>query len=150
MYQLYQAHLDLLDPVRFSARELGALAGALRRGAKIEWRGSTAEAVLEMLANAGTTHERPAFAIETVRIRDRLVAVTEEAVHRAPFCSLVRFAKDAPSVQPRILVIAPMSGHFATLLRGTVKTLLAEHDVYITDWHNARDVPLTSGRFGFD
>ena len=52
--------------------------------------------------------------------------------------------------QPRVLIVAPMSGHFATLLRGTVHTMLADHDVYITDWHNPRDIPLTAGRFGFD
>jgi polyhydroxyalkanoate depolymerase len=80
------------------------------------------------------------------------VTIIEEVAAHTPFCSLLHFRKDAgvSPAQPRVLVIAPMSGHFATLLRGTVKTMLAEHDVYITDWHNPRDVPLSHGRFGFD
>jgi polyhydroxyalkanoate depolymerase len=67
-----------------------------------------------------------------------------------PFGTLLHFKKDVDQTQPRVLVIAPLSGHFATLLRATVRTMLPEHDVYITDWHNARDVPLEAGRFGFD
>ncbi len=69
---------------------------------------------------------------------------------RTPFGTLLRFAKDAEAKQPQVLVVAPLSGHFATLLRGTVQTLLRDHDVYVTDWHNARDVPLSAGAFGFD
>ncbi len=67
-----------------------------------------------------------------------------------PFGKLLRFAADVDTPRPRILVVAPLSGHFATLLRGTVQTLLRDHDVYITDWANARDVPLSAGRFGID
>lgn len=66
------------------------------------------------------------------------------------FGTLLHFRKDSEVLQPRVLVVAPLSGHFATLLRATVHTLLAEHDVYLTDWHNARDVPLAAGRFGLD
>jgi polyhydroxyalkanoate depolymerase len=62
----------------------------------------------------------------------------------------LRFRKDVDAAQPRVLLVAPMSGHFATLMRDTVRTLLAEHDVYVTDWKNARDVPVYEGRFGFD
>jgi poly(3-hydroxybutyrate) depolymerase len=71
--------------------------------------------------------------------------VTEEAAYSTPFATLLRFRKDNLAPQPRVLLVAPMSGHFATLLRATVKTMLADHDVYITDWHNIRDVPLTEG-----
>lgn len=78
------------------------------------------------------------------------VAVREVAAHRTPFGTLLHFEKDIRISQPRVLIVAPMSGHFATLLRETVRTMLADHDVYITDWHNARDVPLTAGRFGLD
>ena len=58
-----------------------------------------------------------------------------------PFGTLLHFKKDIDMAQPRVLLVAPLSGHFATLLRATVRTMLPEHDVYITDWHNARDVP---------
>jgi poly(3-hydroxybutyrate) depolymerase len=78
------------------------------------------------------------------------VAVTEEAALRTHFGTLLRFNKDIDLAQPRVLLIAPLSGHFATLLRATVRTMLPEHDVYITDWHNARDVSPAAGRFSFD
>jgi polyhydroxyalkanoate depolymerase len=67
-----------------------------------------------------------------------------------PFGGLLHFRKEGVSGQPRVLVVAPLSGHFATLLRGTVQTLLADNDVYITDWRNARDTPVAAGAFGFD
>ena len=95
------------------------------------------------------THVRLPFGIETAAVGDRLVPVTEEAVYATPFATLLHFKKATEASQPRVLVVAPMSGHFATLLRATVKTMLADHDVYITDWHNIRDVPLAEGRFDF-
>jgi poly(3-hydroxybutyrate) depolymerase len=67
-----------------------------------------------------------------------------------PFATLLRFAKPGAPAQPKVLIVAPMSGHFATLLRDTVRTALQDHDVYVTDWHNVRDVPLAAGRFGLD
>ena len=77
--------------------------------------------------------------------------MTEEAVLRTPFATLLRFRKAGAAARSRkVLVVAPMSGHFATLLRDTVRTVLQDHDVYVTDWHNARDVPLSAGRFGLD
>jgi poly(3-hydroxybutyrate) depolymerase len=71
-------------------------------------------------------------------------------VASTPFASLLHFEKDTLTPQPKVLLVAPMSGHFATLLRPTVQTMLADCDVFITDWHNARDMPLSAGRFGFD
>ena len=76
--------------------------------------------------------------------------VVEEAVDDTPFAALLRFRVDTPEPRPKVLLVAPMSGHFATLLRATVRTMLADHDVHITDWKNARDVPLAAGRFDFD
>jgi len=99
---------------------------------------------------AGLTFSRPPYGIDSVQVGNRNVPVIEEPVFATPFGTLLRFRKDIASEQPKVLVVAPMSGHFATLLRGTVRTLLPDHDVYITDWHNARDVPLSAGRFGFD
>ena len=96
------------------------------------------------------SHHRPAFGIDTVDIGGRPAAVHETAVHRTPLCTLLHLEKDVARAQPRVLLVAPMSGHFATLLRGTAQTLLADHDVYITDWHNARDVGVRHGEFGFD
>ncbi len=83
-------------------------------------------------------------------VGNREVEVTEVPVLKLPFGTLLRFKKDIDIEQPRVLVVAPLSGHFATLLRNTVRTLLPDNDVYITDWHNARDVSLEAGAFGFD
>jgi len=107
-------------------------------------------AAYELVARTGLTHHRPAYGIDHVHIGDRDVAVREESADRTPFGTLLHFKKDLDTTQPRVLLVAPMSGHFATLLRGTVRTMLPEHDVYVTDWHNARDVALTHGSFGFD
>jgi polyhydroxyalkanoate depolymerase len=107
-------------------------------------------AIPAWLALARLTHQRPSFGIDAVQLDRQVVAVSGEVVHRTPFCSLLHFRKDIQPTQPRVLLVAPLAGHFATLLRGTVATMLAEHDVYITDWHNARDVPLADGPFGFD
>jgi polyhydroxyalkanoate depolymerase len=107
-------------------------------------------AAYELVARTGLTHHRPAYGIDHVRIGERDVAVREESADQTPFGTLLRFKKDLDTTQPRVLLVAPMSGHFATLLRGTVRTMLPEHDVYVTDWHNARDVALAHGSFGFD
>jgi poly(3-hydroxybutyrate) depolymerase len=81
---------------------------------------------------------------------NRQVAVREVPVFSTPFGTLLRFEKDSLKPQPKVLLVAPMSGHFATLLRATVTTMLPDCDIYITDWHNARDVPAAAGPFGFE
>jgi poly(3-hydroxybutyrate) depolymerase len=151
-YQAYQAQADALERMRwFGDTALAAMSHpwisdqpAVRKLA----------AACEVLAAAQVTHVRPPFGIASVTLGEgseqRSVAVREEAAHVAPFGTLLHFRKDGVGVQPRVLIVAPMSGHFATLLRETVRTMLADHDVYITDWHNARDVPLSAGRFGLD
>ena len=150
LYQAYQAHADIMVPVR-------QLAGAVARSATERLNGSARPTVLsnltavyELIARAGLTHARPPYGIDSVVVGNREVAVTEEVADVTPFGTLLHFRKDTVSSQPRVLVIAPLSGHFATLLRTTVRTMLPEHDVFITDWHNARDVSLEHGRFGFD
>ena len=101
-------------------------------------------AAWELVSRVGLSHARPSYGIDAVEIGGRTARVTEVPVASTPFGTLLNFRKDTELVQPRVLVVAPLSGHFATLLRGTVKTMLADHDVYITDWHNARDVPLSA------
>jgi poly(3-hydroxybutyrate) depolymerase len=107
-------------------------------------------ATYDIVARLGLTHSRPAYGIASVRVGNRDVAVTEEAVDKTPFCTLLRFRKDSAVEQPPVLLVAPLSGHFATLLRDTVRTMLPDHDVYLTDWHNVRDVAMRHGRFGLD
>src|SRR5207244_2655347 len=90
------------------------------------------------------------FGFTSVRVDGADVAVSEEAAVTGPFCNLLHFRKAGAPEQPKLLIVAPLSGHFATLLRGTVAAALPDHDVYLTDWINARNVPVGLGRFGLD
>jgi len=101
------------------------------------------------MAPAPRTASRPSGS-SAPAIGDRSVEVREEAVLATPFCTLRRFAKDVADPGPRVLVVAPMSGHFATRLRGTIAALLPDHDVHVTDWADARDIPPLAGPFGLD
>jgi polyhydroxyalkanoate depolymerase len=148
LYLAYQAHSDIMVPVRAWATMAVAAGGGALLAATPAIRNLTA--AYELIARAGLTHTRPAFGIGSVIVGSREVEVREEAAFATPFGTLLHFRKDVAVTQPRILMVAPLSGHFATLLRATVRTMLPEHDVFITDWHNARDVPLTAGRFGVD
>ena len=150
LYTAYQAHADVMNPIRALA---GVTSSALRRTADLMPGNPFLRsfvALNEMVARSRLTHHRPSFGIDSVKVGNREVAVRERAAYATPFGTLLHFQKDIDATQPRVLLVAPMSGHFATLLRATVETLLPEHDVYITDWHNARDVPLSAGRFGLD
>jgi poly(3-hydroxybutyrate) depolymerase len=150
IYQLYQAQADLLLPIRRLARfgEQMARIWDLNGHAPAALRHFGAACAI--LADSALSHHRPEYGITNVRIGNDMVAVTEEVTDDTPFGTLLRFRKESGVAQPRVLVIAPMSGHFATLLRNTVNVLLPDHDVHITDWKNARDIPLSAGAFGFD
>ena len=150
LYQLYQAHSDIMVPVRWLAGMAARNVGDRLNGGARPSVLSNLNAAYELIARAGLTHTRPAYGIDSVTVGDEEVAVVEEAADVTPFGTLLRFRKDVALAQPRALLVAPLSGHFATLLRATVRTMLPEHDVYITDWHNARDVGRGVGRFGFD
>jgi poly(3-hydroxybutyrate) depolymerase len=149
LYLAYQAHADLVEPAKTIARSSLAMLGSWGSQANVPIVRNLS-AAYELIARAGLTHARPEYAIPSVTVGNREVEVTEEPVLTLPFGTLLRFKKDIDLEQPRVLVVAPLSGHFATLLRNTVRTLLPEHDVYITDWHNARDVSADAGQFGFD
>ena len=149
-YRIYQAQDDLLlNPARMLART--ALSALAPRVFSFDFHAArTLAAAYEMIARAGLTHERPPYGITSVHTGNREVAVNEVARLDLPFGTLLNFRKDIGTAQAPVLVVAPLSGHFATLLRSTVKTLLADHDVYITDWKNARDIDSEAGTFGFD
>jgi polyhydroxyalkanoate depolymerase len=149
LYATYQTHADIMVPVRsWALAGLDVLAPWANSDALKHLRNLTA--AYEIIARAGLTHARPPYGITSVRVGNRDVAVTEEAVASTAFGTLLNFKKDVEIAQPRVLVVAPLSGHFATLMRSLVRTLLPEHDVCITDWHNARDASMEHGRFGFD
>jgi poly(3-hydroxybutyrate) depolymerase len=150
LYDAYQAHADAMAPVRVMSAVTALALARLPPVAAESRLVRTTLAQAELTARLAITHRRPAFGIESALVAGEEVAVREQAVDVTPFGTLLRFAKDTEVAQPRLLLIAPLSGHFATLLRGTVRTMLADHDVFITDWHNARDVPLFYGRFGLD
>jgi poly(3-hydroxybutyrate) depolymerase len=150
LYQAYQAQEDMLAPLRSLAVAGGQVLRTLPDSV-LDWpvvRTALAGAEIAPLTALG--HTRRPFAIDSVEVGGRRVAVHEEAVGGSPFGTLLRFAKTPHIDQPRVLLVAPLSGHFATLLRDTVRTMLPDHDVYITDWHNCRDVPLAEGAFGLD
>jgi poly(3-hydroxybutyrate) depolymerase len=150
LYAAYQAHADALAPVRLmaeAARGWFAHPWPVLGGHPMV---RSLAAACELLSRAGISHEPPAFGLRETVVAGRTVAVHEEAARRHPFCTLLHFRKDIAIEQPRVLVVAPLSGHFPTLLRGTVEALLPEHDVYITDWINARNIPLLRGRFDLD
>jgi poly(3-hydroxybutyrate) depolymerase len=149
IYHAYSTHASILDFIR-------PLVGAVGRTLRLpwplgpsNWSARKLAGVLETFADLMVTHVRPPFGIDSVDIDDCPVSVTEKAAYATPFATLLRFKKETGAAQPRVLLVAPMSGHFATLLRATARTMLVDHDVYITDWHNARDVPVAEGRFDF-
>jgi poly(3-hydroxybutyrate) depolymerase len=150
LYQVYQARQDLLAPLRVTADLAGAFLKEPHAGPFGNCFVRTAAAAAEMICHTRLTHARPAYGIDEVQMGDRVVAVREVPAYVTPFGTLLHFKKDVTAAQPRVLLVAPMAGHFATLLRDTVRTMLPEHDVFITDWHNARDIPRNAGRFGLD
>jgi poly(3-hydroxybutyrate) depolymerase len=155
LYHAYQSQVDLIGPLQTAARAAAGWLEQAKLPDPFKPLFQPLGAAWEVFSRMRLTHQRPTYGITSVQAGDRLVQVSEHAVHRSPFGTLLRFVRDdlPPPDQPprpRVLIVAPLSGHFATLLADTVRTMLADHDVYITDWHNARDVPLSFGRFGLD
>ena len=105
---------------------------------------------LDVFAHASASRGKPNFGFVEVEVNGKKVPVTEEIILRKPFGQLKRFRRRGITGQPKLLIVAPMSGHYATLLRGTVERMIPNHDVYITDWRDARLVPVEQGRFDLD
>ncbi len=112
--------------------------------------GEVLSSALEVFAHASAPRGKPEFGLAETMVNGESVAVHEEIVLRKPFGQLKHFVKQGVEGAPKLLIVAPMSGHYATLLRGTVERMLPKHDVYITDWRDARSVPLSEGRFDLD
>ena len=150
LYSAYQLQSDLMSPLRLLAQGTSAALWLNKTEGSFlrKWSAS-----MEVFSRMRLTHSRPAYNLDSVNVDGQDVPVTEETVLGMPFGTLLRFKKEASSdlpYQPPVLLVAPLSGHFATLLRETARTLLQDHDVYITDWHNARDVSLHHGAFALD
>src|SRR5262245_43121569 len=148
LYALYQTAADLMLPMRTWATVANQALVAGGQAGTERWRATSA--ICEMMSRAALSHRRPSFGITETKMGNHIVPVYEEEVLATPFGTLLRFAKQGGPAQPRVLLVAPLSGHFATLLRDTVRVLLPEHDVHVTDWANARDIGIWKGRFGFD
>jgi poly(3-hydroxybutyrate) depolymerase len=150
MYDAYQTYADLTDPLRLAAagnERILSLLGSMQFASPLR----CFQAYHEVVALAGFTHRRPDYGIHEITTEaGDTVPVTEAPVLSTPFCTLLRFSRAGAGGEPRVLLVAPMSGHFATLLRGTIRTLLRDHEVYVTDWRNPRDIPLDRGTFGFE
>ncbi len=151
LYQYYELQRASLEPIRLAAS--GALSvldmpGNFWRETPI---GRITAATLDHFTHNTKNFTKPSFGHTATCINGQTVAVTEEIIDRSPWCDLLHFRRDIdrPS-DPTLLIVAPLSGHYATLLRGTVEAFLPDHDVYITDWANARDVPLSAPDFDLD
>ncbi|MEO5622890.1 MAG: polyhydroxyalkanoate depolymerase [Dokdonella sp.] len=158
LYFLHEVNRTLLNPwVTWSGATANALSAPDNWLSKVPGVDRMA-AGYELFYRLGKDYEKPAFGITSVQAHDREAAVIEEHTLDLPFCNLLHFKRcsDDPDAlmqlrnDPTVLVVAPLSGHHATLLRDTVRTLLRDHDVYITDWVDARMVPLDKGPFGLD
>lgn len=150
IYQLYEMQHAMLAPARLAAQ-------ATKYIYKNPWNpltgtqfGRTMAANAEMLERGTRRFGKPEFLLHETEIGGKAVSVHETCVINKPFCTLLHFNRHIERKDPKVLVVAPMSGHFATLLRGTVEALLPHHDVYITDWMDARQVPLDEGKFDLD
>jgi len=150
LYQLYDWQRAALEPWRAFARAANELYGHPDSPLSYLPGSRNVAAAFDLMARLTQRYERPEFGIGTVHSGAREYTVHERYEVDLPFCRLLHFAKDGAPKQPRVLVFAPLSGHFATLLRDTVRTLLADHDVWITDWKDAKEIPIAVGPFHFD
>jgi poly(3-hydroxybutyrate) depolymerase len=152
-YQLYELNHAALAPFRAGAEALKYVSSNPLNPMSQTVLGRTLTASLEVFERATRRYAKPAFGLEETVVDGDTVTVTEEIVWSRPFCNLLHFRRDLPLTRApdqKILLVAPMSGHYATLLRGTVEALLPHAEVYITDWIDARMVPVTEGNFDLD
>ncbi len=150
LYDAYQAQQDFLAPVRAGASLFSTALQQTWMCPNVNFMFRNMAAAAEIVSRAKMIHERPPYAIELTGPDGTPHIVEEEVALSLPFADLIHFRKPSPVRQPKVLIVAPMAGHFPTLLRQTAQTMLADHDVYITDWKSGRDVPLSAGRFGTD
>jgi poly(3-hydroxybutyrate) depolymerase len=152
-YQLYEMNHAAMAPWRAAAESMRIAYRNPFNPLSYTGVGRTVAAGLEVFERATRRYGKPEFGIATTTIGGQPVSVHEKRVWSRPFCDLIHFERCVPAghgKDPKILMVAPMSGHYATLLRGTVETLLPSAEIYITDWQDARMVPLSQGRFDLD
>ena len=149
LYDSYQLVTDGLDQLRAASTATAKMMEAWR-GFLPPVAGAWSLAGLEAFGQFGFTHTRPDFGVHEAEHKGERFPVTHSLVLSTPFCHLQHFVREGGENDPKVLLVAPMSGHFATLLRGTLKTMLRDHQVYLTDWLNPRETPLDAGVFGLE
>ena len=152
LYHWYEMSHAALRPARAVAESMRYFAESPFNPFSHTPAGRHAAAACQVFERTTRRYDKPSFGLDMTRIGSRDVTVGEEVIWERPFCRLIHFRRDMPALEraadPRILLVAPMSGHFATLLRGTVEALLPNHEVYITDWRDAQSVAPAAGVFG--
>ena len=150
LYQLHELQRRMMSPITAFAE--GAASLYSLPGSPLTYLPFSREisASYGLIHRLGKDYEKPQFGIHETMVRGEKVAVSEESVIVKPFCELKHFKRATRARDPKVLVCAPLSGHHSTLLRDTVRQLITEHDVYITDWLDARMVPLSAGKFHLD
>jgi poly(3-hydroxybutyrate) depolymerase len=150
LYQLYDWQRAALEPWRLFAQAANELYGHPDSPLSYLPGSRNVAAAFDLMTRLTRRYERPEFAIKSVTSGGREYVVREEFDLERPFCRLLHFRKVGAPDQPKVVVFAPLSGHFATLVRDTVRTLLADHDVWVTDWIDAKEIPIAVGPFHFD
>lgn len=150
LYQMYEFQRQALAPLRLVADHGQHVFRNPLNPASYTPGGRVIAAACEVIEHSTRPYGKPGFGLDTTVVEGQTVGVIEDVVLRKPFCQLKRFRRDVDIDSPKLLVVAPMSGHFSTLLRGTVQAMLPDHDVYITDWRDAKLTPLWEGGFDLD
>ena len=153
-YYMYEASYALMGPARVMNDAFHIYLNSVLNPMSETPVSRTLNAASEMFERATRRYQKPRFGLATTSVNGETATIVEEILWRKPFCNLLHFkrvidgkAVPASASQPKVLICAPMSGHYATLLRGTVEAFLPAHDVYVTDWVDARDVSLAQGSF---
>lgn len=150
LYHYHELQRLSLEPMRLMARSALSMLDLPGNPLRATPMGRVAAAALDSFEHNTKRFDKPAFGHTSTTIEGREVAVTEHVVHHGVWCDLLHFDRAEERADPKLLIVAPLSGHYATLLRGTVEGFLPDHDVYITDWTNARDVAVGEPDFDLD
>ena len=154
LYHLYELNRAALSPARAAADACRLLFRNPLNPAAYTPLGRSAAAAFELFERTTRRYPKPLWGVDSTEIRGRKVAVQEHVVISKPFCNLIHFERNVSAWRrhrdPKLLIVAPMAGHFSTLVRGTVRDLLPHHDVYVTEWQDARFVPRSEGSFDLD
>lgn len=154
-YHAYEFAHALISPMRFVAQGIKMQMQMPFNPMAATPMARSIAAAIDVFEGVTRRYGKPEWGIESTTVDGKEIPIKIKTVRRKPFCNLIHFARETQDgadneTLPKVLFVAPMSGHYATLLRGTVEAMLPEHDVYITDWIDARDVPVTDGRFDLD